>query len=163
MEIRELGTGDKHGLSELILGLYDTDRKALWFSGKPSRAELGALFDAKMHMVKALSAIDIVAMDGERLVGECEIVKMRDAQAKIGILVGAQWQDQGIGGTLLRHSLEKARELGINEVLAEVEIGNFKATNFFSKHGFALDAKKARRALVDNVFRNIVTFIIKLD
>jgi len=135
MEIRELQQQDKAQLKQLILGVYVDSELAMWFESRPSEQALDALFGSKIDSIKDRTAVGLVAQDGEKIVGECEIV-ISEGSGSVGIIVEANHRGMGIGGELLVAGIEKAALLGTSRIIAEVAEDNLPARKFFEKHGF---------------------------
>jgi acetyltransferase len=73
----------------------------------------------------------------ERLIGEARISKLPDLEnAEMAVIVGDQWQGQGIGKALCMHCLKIAKELGIKKMWMEVLKGNTKMLYRAEKLGF---------------------------
>jgi acetyltransferase len=73
----------------------------------------------------------------ERLIGEARISKLPDLEnAEMAVIVGDQWQGQGIGKALCMHCLKIAKELGIKKMWMEILKGNTKMLYRAEKLGF---------------------------
>lgn len=80
-----------------------------------------------------------VILDGnrERLIGEARISKLPDQEnAEMAVIVGDQWQGQGIGNALLLHCIKIAKELGIRKMLMEILQVNSRMLYRAEKMGF---------------------------
>lgn len=136
MKIRELEEGDFAGLSELILTVYDETPYATTFERRPSAAELEELMRKKIQGLRDKSIVDFVAVDGGKVVADCEIVKATDTGGILGIIVAKEYRGRGTGRTLLERSLEKAKEIKMLEVYTEIDERNESAVAFFAGCGF---------------------------
>ena len=136
MKIRELEEKDFESLSKLILSVYEDTPSALTFEGRPSAAQLDELMRKKAEGLRNKSIVDLVAVEGGRVVGDCEIVKTTGSGGTIGIIVDEAYRERGLGQKLLERSVEKAREIKVLEVYAEIDADNEEAVEFFAKCGF---------------------------
>ena len=89
----------------------------------------------------------IVAVDGERVVGWCDAIPYwADAlkhRAGLGMGVLNDYRGQGIGKELLRACLDKARTKGIKRIDLEVRADNGIAISLYEKFGFAHEGRKS--------------------
>ncbi|MDQ7787737.1 MAG: bifunctional acetate--CoA ligase family protein/GNAT family N-acetyltransferase [Thermodesulfovibrionales bacterium] len=80
-----------------------------------------------------------VIRDGDRetLIGEVRISKLPDMEsAEMAVIVGDQWQGQGIGKALCVHCLKIAKELGITKMWMEILQMNARMMYRAEKMGF---------------------------
>jgi len=94
----------------------------------------------------------MVAMDGERMVGWCNIrPDTRPGTSHVGLLymgVIKKYRKMGVGAKLLERSLRHAEWVrGFECVQLEVYASNYRAINLYKKYGFTVDGlrKKARK------------------
>ena len=84
-----------------------------------------------------------VALDGGQPVGWCDVVeKPRDALKHSGVLgmgVLASHRGRGIGATLLRRTLDDARDKGFTRVELTVRVDNERARKLYEKLGFEVE------------------------
>lgn len=136
MEIRELEEGDFKGLCALILEIYDEAPYATTFDSRPGEEELESLMRRKIEGMRSRTLADLVAVEGGRVVADCEIVKATETGGVIGIIVAKDHRRRGVGKRLVEKCSEKARLLKMREVYAEVDDKNQNAIDFFSSCGF---------------------------
>jgi acetyltransferase len=75
--------------------------------------------------------------DREQIIGEARISKLPDQEnAEMAVVVGDQWQGQGIGKALLVHCLKIAKELGIKKMWMEILKANTRMLYRAEKLGF---------------------------
>ncbi len=141
MYFRNLAEKDFNELSNFILHVYEGVPEAMWFDNAPDKAELRKMFEAKISKLKNNEIVDIVALDGDKIIGECEIVKTVKDMGYIGLLVRDGYRRKGLASALFKDSAEKAKSIGINKLQAEVGTANVPAQNFFSKIGFIRHGK----------------------
>ena len=137
-EIRELRISDYDSLMDLILGIYGEYPSALRFSSRPTEAEISALLVAKIAAIETGNGVDLVMIDGDRIIGECEVFKT-DGCAFLGIIVGKDVRRKGVGTRLVRECLKRCAEIGIEEVYATVDKANRASIEFLLSNGFAYD------------------------
>jgi N-acetylglutamate synthase-like GNAT family acetyltransferase len=136
MKIKELEERDFAGLSELVLQVYDEMPYAMTFEHRPSQQELAELMQKKIQGMRDRTLVDLVAVEGERVVADCEIVKSTESGGTVGIIVAKDHRRRGIGKRLIERSSEKAKELKMLEVYAEIDERNESAGSFFANCGF---------------------------
>jgi acetyltransferase len=75
--------------------------------------------------------------EGERLIGEVRVSKLPDLEnAEMAVVVGDQWQGQGIGKALCLHCIKTAKESGIKKMWMEILQANSKMLRTAEKMGF---------------------------
>ncbi|MBE0426631.1 MAG: bifunctional acetate--CoA ligase family protein/GNAT family N-acetyltransferase [Nitrospirae bacterium] len=80
-----------------------------------------------------------VIRDGshERIIGDVRMSRQPDLEnAEMAVIVGDQWQGQGVGNTLCEHCLKIARELGIKKMWMEILQVNNRMLKRAEKLGF---------------------------
>lgn len=148
MEIRSLRGSDLKELSYLILTIYDEYPMALKFSQRPSDGELASLLDGKLEGMKSGTVIDLVATEGGRVIGECEVVRIGTGDAIVGVLVLRGQRRKGLGSTLMQEAMAIAKSMGIKRFVAEVRDENRPALSFFTNNGFVLERREGSVAHV---------------
>lgn len=136
MKIRELEEKDLASLPQLVLSVYDEAPYATTFEHRPTQQELAELMQRKIRGMRDRLLADFVALDGERIIADCEIVKSTDAGGAVGIIVAKEYRKHGIGRKLIERCAEKAKELKMLEIYAEVDERNEAVEAFFAKCGF---------------------------
>lgn len=136
MRIRNLKESDFHDLLSLISGIYKESGEALLLKKAPDEQNFRPIFDAKLSGIKADLVIDIVAVEGNKITGECEVVRKGYKVGLIGLVVGKAQRNKRIGRRLLERSYTIAKKDKIEALTAEVSQKNKKALSFFLKNGF---------------------------
>ena len=109
----------------------------------------------------ASMATQFVALDGERVIGWCDVFP--DAQPTIrhrgslGMGVIAEFRGRGLGGRLLVATLEDARRKGLTRVELEVRADNVPAIRLYEKVGFAHEGRKRQGMRFDGVYFETLT------
>jgi ribosomal protein S18 acetylase RimI-like enzyme len=102
----------------------------------------------------------LVAMSAGQVVGWCDVVpNPRPIYAHVGLLGIAlmpELRRQGIGGRLIRRTLEAARDFGLRRVELTVRESNAVAIELYKKVGFAIEGLQRDRILVDGAYENLV-------
>ncbi len=136
MIIRDLEEVDFGPLSRFILDMYSDYPDALWFDSAPSREVLSEIFMRKLYSMGRHDLIDMVAVEGEDIIGECEIVRLSSGTGYVGIIVSKDNRRKGLGSTLLKLSEMSSISMGIQALYAEVKKSNIAALAFFKSAGF---------------------------
>jgi len=99
-------------------------------------------------------------MSAGQVVGWCDVVpNPRPIYAHVGLLGIAlmpELRRQGIGGRLIRRTLEAARDFGLRRVELTVRESNAVAIELYKKVGFAIEGLQRNRILVDGAYENLV-------
>jgi ribosomal protein S18 acetylase RimI-like enzyme len=100
----------------------------------------------------------IVALDGEVVVGWCDICPSgKPAFSHCGTLgmgVLPAYRHQGLGTRLLAAAMARARESGLERVELEVYESNAPAIALYRKLGFQQEGRKVRSCRIDGVYEN---------
>jgi RimJ/RimL family protein N-acetyltransferase len=102
----------------------------------------------------------LVALLDGRVIGWCDIVpKQRPIYAHVGVLGVAllpEFRGQGLGGLLIRRSLDAARAFGLRRVELTVRENNAVAISLYKKIGFVTEGLQRNAILVDGDYENLV-------
>jgi acetyltransferase len=88
---------------------------------------------------REMSFVAVMRKNGEteRVIGEVRMSKLPDLEnAEMAIVVGDQWQGQGIGKALCQHCIKTAKESGIKKMWMEILQANSKMLLTAEKMGF---------------------------
>ncbi len=150
MEYRSLRGSDSKGLIELIFSVYHDDPLSMWFDSEPRKDELTVLIGNKRRQQSTGNVSDIIALDGKKIIGECEIVRVGIGLGLIGVIIQKSHRRKNVGSALLKITLNDAKKLGIIRVYAEISLRNDIAIKFFEKMGFSMasaaEANRLRKA-----------------
>jgi ribosomal protein S18 acetylase RimI-like enzyme len=109
----------------------------------------------------------LVALDGGRVVGWCDVTAMQRMSMRhcgvLGMALLPEWRGRGLGERLIRRSLEAARVYGFARVELTVRHDNARAQALYSKVGFEVEGRKRRAGLVDGVFHDIIVMALLYD
>lgn len=135
-EVMSLSEASKDIFASFIKDVFLESPDAMWYEKLPSEKELESLFTAKLEGCKEGSVVDLVLKSGEELMCEVEIVRVNKEKAVVGIITRSEGMGTGISDILLQSAEEKAKELEITELIAEVKQSNRRAIEFFKRNGY---------------------------
>jgi len=102
----------------------------------------------------------LVAVSAGQVVGWCDVVpNPRPINAHVGVLGMAllpEFRRRGIGGRLIRHTLDAAQAFGLHRVELTVRENNTVAIELYKKIGFETEGLQRNRILVDGAYENLV-------
>jgi ribosomal protein S18 acetylase RimI-like enzyme/SAM-dependent methyltransferase len=108
----------------------------------------------------------VVALDGETVVGWCDISpSAKDVFRHCGTLgmgILAPYRHRGTGTRLLAAALTRAREAGIERVELEVYESNAAAIALYRKMGFREEGRKIRSCRIDGRYDNDILMVLFL-
>ena len=100
-----------------------------------------------------------VAVEGERVVGWCDIIPMKGIDFShcggLGMGVHKDYRGQGIGTRLLETTLEASKEFGIERIELEVYTSNTHAIRLYEKLGFVHEGVKTKARKLDGKYYDI--------
>jgi ribosomal protein S18 acetylase RimI-like enzyme len=100
-----------------------------------------------------------VALDGDKIVGWCDIIPMKGVDFShcglmgMGLLV--DYRRQGIGTRLLDTTIQAAEEYGLERVELEVYTSNTPAIRLYEKRGFIPEGVKRKARKLDGEYFDI--------
>jgi ribosomal protein S18 acetylase RimI-like enzyme len=101
-----------------------------------------------------------LALDDDQVIGWCDVMpKMSDGFQHVGTLgmgVLLNFRDKGIGRALLKKTLAKVKENGIEKIELEVFESNAPAIHLYDTFGFQREGIKNRARKLDGHYDNIV-------
>ena len=136
MDFRDLQEGDLDTFADFVSAIYEDVPQAMWFSGHPSTDELKDLLQQKLEGMEEKKLVDLVAVQDDEIIAECEIVKTVANYGYLGLLVKKEYRRQGIATKILALAQDKAKEIGVRLIQAEVSEDNESSLNFMSRLGF---------------------------
>ena len=137
IRFRPIGPEDRVGVSKLFSRLSPESRYRRFFGPKPelSDREL-TFFTAVDHVAhEALAAVDQRDCSIVGLVRYVQYVD-RPRVAAVAIEVADEWQQMGIGSSLLERLLDRARVNGIDRLSATTRWENLPARSLLRRFGF---------------------------
>ena len=101
-----------------------------------------------------------VALDGERVVGWCDISPSRRQGfahcGELGMGVRKGFRRLGIGTRLIERTIADAKEKGLERIELEVYASNRAAIVLYEKMGFVVEGVKRRARKLDGVYDDLV-------
>ncbi len=108
-----------------------------------------------------------VALDGERVVGWCDITPRERPATRHGGVLGMgllpEWRGRGLGRRLMERTLEAARAFPLTRVELLVRADNEPAIALYHKVGFELEGRRRRVLRIDGLYYDDITMALLLD
>jgi len=143
IEIRALRLDDQ---AALMAALRRTSSQSLYlrfFGAKRDFTDKEVEFFLNIDFVNHVALVAVADEAGRSIiVGGGRYVMVEPGKAELAFVVVDQYQGRGIGGLLLRHLLDIARDAGLAELVADVLPSNAAMLNVFEKSGFQRSAKR---------------------
>jgi putative acetyltransferase len=115
----------------------------------------------------AASVAQFVALDGDRVVGWCDILPAwAHAQRHCGALgmgVLAAHRGRGIGRALLSACVAKARANGLSRIELDVRADNEPAISLYERVGFRREGRKHYALRYDDTFFDAISMALVFD
>jgi ribosomal protein S18 acetylase RimI-like enzyme len=109
----------------------------------------------------AKDAAQSVALDGDRVVGWCDVLPAWPAALQhrggLGMGVLAAYRGRGIGQRLMAATLAHARSKGLTRVELEVRADNASAIRLYERMGFAHEGRKRNGNRLDGMYFDSLT------
>lgn len=104
--------------------------------------------------------VQLVALDGEQVVGWCDIRRGRyegfEHVGTLGMGVLAGYRGQGLGRRLLEAALAAAQARGLERVQLEVFASNAPAVALYGAAGFVDEGRRIRARKLDGVYDDVL-------
>ena len=101
-----------------------------------------------------------VALDGDRVVGWCDISPERhegfEHSGRLGMGVLRAYRGRGIGTRLIVAAMDAARERGLERIELEVFASNQPAIGLYKKMGFVVEGIKKKARKLDGRYEDIL-------
>jgi ribosomal protein S18 acetylase RimI-like enzyme len=101
---------------------------------------------------------ELVAVSAGEVVGWCDVIpNPRPIFAHVGVLgmaVLPEFRRQGLGGRLIRQTLDAARDFGLRRVELTVRESNTVAIELYRKIGFATEGLHRNRIRIEGAYEN---------
>jgi len=107
-----------------------------------------------------ISMPHVLALDGEIVIGWCDIVPGKAANGfghigRLGMGVRREWRRRGIGRRLLEECLRQAAQAGLEKVELEVYTDNEPALLLYKEFGFAEEGLRRGARKLDGRYQDI--------
>ncbi|MFO0897359.1 MAG: GNAT family N-acetyltransferase [Pirellulales bacterium] len=111
--------------------------------------------------------ISLVALDGDQLIGWCDIRRSRTEGfahgGTLGMGVAAGYRGQGIGKRLLAAALEQARARGLERVQLDVFTSNKAAVALYRAFGFREEGRRVRGRKLDGAYDDVLLMAVQFE
>lgn len=100
-----------------------------------------------------------VALDGNRVVGWCDISPRQRAFShcgQLGMGVHPDYWGYKLGARLLEASIQKAKAIGLKKVELEVYTDNSRAIALYAKFGFVVEGVRQRGVFLDDAYHDLL-------
>jgi ribosomal protein S18 acetylase RimI-like enzyme len=112
-------------------------------------------------------AVQFVALDGDTVVGWCDIFPEWGDAVRHGGSVGMgllpAYRGRGLGGRLLQACLDKARARGLTRITLQVRADNERAIALYRRLGFEIEAQLLRGMRFDGVYYDALQMRLLFD
>jgi RimJ/RimL family protein N-acetyltransferase len=109
----------------------------------------------------------VIALDGERVVGWCDISPGWHHALKhcgsLGMGLLPEYRRQGLGTKLLQSCIAQARAVSITRVELEARVDNIDALKLYEKLGFIYEGTKKRGMRVDGEYINTLAMALLIQ
>ena len=160
--IRQIAQEDIEGFYR-CLDCVARERKYLGFTTAPSLEETRASLMEDM----ARDVIRLIAVDGSRVVGWCQIKSGKwEGYTHMGWLqmgVRKDYRGQRIGTALLNEALQEAKKRGLERVELGVYASNLPAIRLYEKYKFVVEGRKKRARKLDGNYDDIIDMALLFD
>ena len=107
-----------------------------------------------------------VAVVEQRVVGWCDILPIeRPTRAHcgmLGIAVLAEFRGSGIGGALLRATIDEARRAGMTRIELSYRSGNARVGPLYERFGFVPEGRQRNAVRVDGAYEDLICMALML-
>lgn len=122
---------------------------------------------AFLERQRRLGMIQLVAAEGARVVGWCDVIPKpiegfrHSSDLGMGLL--PEQRGRGLGRALLEGTLARARRAGVLRVELEVYASNAAAIALYEGCGFRHEGRRRRARLLDGAFEDVVEMALLFD
>ena len=113
-----------------------------------------------VERVRDRGAAQVVAIDGDRVVGWCDIVRRSgegfEHSGVLGMGLLEEYRERGLGARLLEAALQRAREAGLERVELAVWASNDRARRLYDRSGFTTEGVQRRARVIDGAPDDLV-------
>ena len=106
-----------------------------WLGSQPP-VDRDEQYERFIHDATSEEAVSLVAVVDSEIVGHARVDLAPYKVAGLGMMVDARWRGRGVGGALVRASIDAARDLGAHKVALQVWPHNDAARRLYRRHGF---------------------------
>ena len=114
--------------------------------------------------VIATDGVQLVAVEGARVVGWCTVLRHRQEGfrhgAELGMGVRSDYRGQGIGRRLANEAICCGWDAGLERIELDVFASNFPAIRLYESLGFTVEGRKRRARKLDGSYDDLLTMAI---
>jgi ribosomal protein S18 acetylase RimI-like enzyme len=108
-----------------------------------------------------------VALDGDRVVGWCDVTPHEQPATQHRGLLGMgllpEWRGHGVGRRLIERTLEASRAFPLARVELAVRADNEDAMALYRKVGFEVEGRRQRALFVDGIYYDDIVMALLFD
>jgi RimJ/RimL family protein N-acetyltransferase len=113
-----------------------------------------------IHNLEKNGGVQVLALDDGSVVGWCDVSPspfegMRHV-GRLGMGLLSAYRGQGLGGRLLRETLDRAFAKGLGRIELEVFASNSAALRLYARAGFVIEGRKRHARILDGCEDDIV-------
>ena len=143
VEIRAQQPADRKDLEAAVARMSDESLYRRFFGAKRHFSEKETEYFLNIDFVKHVALVAVAQENGkEAIVGAGRYIVVQPGQAEVAFGVVDQYQGQGLGLALMRELAAIARQVCINELIAEVLGSNRAMLKVFEKSGLQMITKR---------------------
>jgi|GEM_PF-440404 len=146
--------------TEMLWDMFSTlSKESLQYLVHPFTRERIESWTENIDYAKNLPILALIQETGkERIIGSASLSFHSQEgvrhKAGLGLTVHDDYQDQGLGTSMIKHLLEIARKKGLKKIYLRVDTKNDKAIHVYEKCGFKIEAKLEKEDYVNGQFRD---------
>ena len=105
-----------------------------------------------------------VAVIDNKVIGWCDISPLKHEgfkhRGELGMGIHKRYRRMGIGQQLITHTIQKAKERGLERIELEVFASNVPAIKLYEKMGFVTEAVKKNARKIDGNYDDLVEMVL---
>lgn len=133
--VRRAARRDLDAIVDLFVAVV---AEGCWLGTEPpvDRHVQGVRFAEQAEPSSERASLVAVAGPDEEVVGHARLDMTSYNVAGLGMMVDARWRGRGVGGALVRATIDVTRELGAHKLALQVWPHNHAARRLYLRHGF---------------------------
>lgn len=139
VHVRPVRRDDEQGILELLRGLSARSLQFRFFSSSVN-LERVARWAADVDYERSYGLV-VTAGRQQRVIAHAAYYRTEQERAEVAFTVADEYQNMGLGSTLLLHLAEAAEEAGIPLFYAEILPQNHRMIGLFKESGFPVEVK----------------------
>jgi RimJ/RimL family protein N-acetyltransferase len=148
VEIRALWQEDEAAMLAAIERTSAQSLQRRFFVTKRHFSEKERAFFMNVDFRNHVAIVAVTEDAGRKVIaGGGRYIVFEHGRAEMAFVVVDAWQGRGVGSVLMRHLIKLARDAGLQELTAEVLLGNAAMRKVFEKFGFTRTAHQDPQTL----------------